>query len=145
MNLLSRTTGSEHESTVADDGIGTCVNTGAAALSDLTYCSSFFLPGSLIMHGCRTLFPARLRTSLSARLRISSFGRLRSYYFRESRSRLTGACEGRIAQEARLSAVAGHYERPELRRGLPSAPDSLSVGRPRVDKPVHRIEDKHHC
>ena len=34
------------------------------------------------------------------------------FVFRESRSRLKGACEGRIAQEARLSAVAGLYERP---------------------------------
>ena len=49
------------------------------------------------------------------------------------------AREGRIAQEARLSAVAGLYERPELRRGLLSAPASLMVSRPRVDKPVHRI------
>ena len=35
------------------------------------------------------------------------------------------AREGRIAQEARLSAVAGLYERPERRRGLLSAPGSL--------------------
>ena len=44
------------------------------------------------------------------------------------------AREGRIAQESHLSAVAGLYERPELRRGLLSAPGSLMVFRHCVDK-----------
>ncbi len=58
------------------------------------------------------------------------------YYFKRHRSRLTGACGERIAQEARLSAGLSLYGRLRPARPPECVPPPLVIYSG-VDKPVH--------